>query len=699
VRELDAFFAPRAVAVVGAAREETKVGHAVFDYILAGGFPGPVYPVNPNADEVHGHHCYATVRDVPRPVDLAVVVVPAAAALGVLDDCAEAGCTAIIVLSAGFKEIGPQGAAAERELVASAHRLGLRILGPNCLGLVAPHSRLNASFARVVPGPGSIAFMSQSGALGTAMLDRLAGEGIGISAFVSLGNKADIDEVDLIRAWTEDGTASVVTAYLESVADGAAFVEAAIALTARKPFVVLKAGRSDAGARAVSSHTGSLAGSEAAYTAAFLKAGVIRAATVEELTDIAVGFSMQPLPRGDGVAILTNAGGPAIVATDACVSRGLSLASLDRRTIDALRSALPAAASPYNPVDVLGDADESRYAAAASVLLADPNVHTLLVVLTPQAPTRPVETAHALAAAASASGKTTLACFMGGESVSAGKAVLLESRIPALAFPEQAISVLAAMVHHAGRRRAPASVRTSIQGDVPLVRETIAHARAAGRTFITERSAARVAEAYGIPIPAGSTARDLVEGLRIADEIGYPVVVKIASPDILHKSDIGGIRTGVGDATALATAYDEVTSNARRLIPEAHVWGVTVQSQAPAGREVIVGVRRDPQFGPVLMAGLGGIYVEVLKDVAFRLCPVTEAEAREMLTEIRAYGLLRGTRGARPADIDAVIDVIVRVSALVVDFEDIVELDINPLIVQDGGGGALAVDVRIGIGG
>jgi acetyl coenzyme A synthetase (ADP forming)-like protein len=696
---LDRFFAPASVAVVGVGREPDGVGRSVFRNLIAAGFAGGLYPVNPHLDEVEGRICYRSVAVLPVTPDLGIIAVPAASVPAVVRDLAQLGTRSVVVISAGFKETGREGAALERELLAAATEGGVRLLGPNCLGLIATPAHLNASFSATMPLPGSTAFMSQSGALGTAVLDWSKGRRIGLSAFVSLGNRADVSENDLLDLWREDKGTRTVVAYLESVADGPAFVEAATRLTAVKPLVVLKSGGSDAGARAVSSHTGSLAGSDTAYDAAFRRAGVIRAHTVQDLFDFAEALSRQPLPAGPGLAILTNAGGPAIMATDACDFYGVTLAGLERTTVDALREALPPAAALFNPVDVLGDAPASRYAAALCALGDDPNVRSVLVVLTPQAPTQAVETAQAVVDFASRTALTTLACFMGASAVEEASVVLQTGGVPVYRFPERAIASLASMERVREDRARPRTPVPVIDADRETVRTRIESARGARRTFITEEGASAIARAYGLPTPAGGLARDLAAARQLAARIGYPVALKIASPDILHKSDIGGIRLGVVGEDELTAAYEQVIGAARDRMPDADVWGVTVQQMVPAGREIIVGIDRDPQFGPLLMFGLGGVYVEVLHDVVFRLCPVSPEEAREMISEIRAFGLLRGARGQAPADIEAIVDVLVRVSALAVDFPDITELDINPLIVMDRGGGAVAADVRIGIGG
>jgi acetyltransferase len=696
---LQEFFAPRSVAVVGVSREEGRVGHFVFDNLLAGGYTGPVYPVNPRADDIHGHRCFATLHAVPGAVDLVVIAVPAAAVPAVIDECGAIGATAAIVISAGFKETGPAGAALERDVLDRARDVGVRVLGPNSLGLIATHAGLNASFAPSMPQPGSIAFMSQSGALGTAVLDWAAGEDIGLSHFVSLGNKSDLSEVDLVRAWANDPNVQVVAAYLEAVSDGAAFVDAVSDLTRRKPFIALKAGGSDAGARAVSSHTGSLAGSDRAYTAAFRRAGALAVGSVQELFDLSVGFARQPLPGGPGVVILTNAGGPAILASDACERFDVPLASLEADSIAALRAVLPAAAALYNPVDVLGDADPTRYAAAAAILAEDPNVRSLILILTPQAMTDAMGTARAVAEVMRGTGITTLASFMGAAGVASAVDFLRSADIPTFDFPERAVATLAGMARFKSGLGSLRQEPLTLDVDRATVRAAIEHARAARRTFITEHSASAVASAYGIAVPAGGMARDLEEARALADDVGYPVVMKIASPDILHKSDLGGIRVGILNGEELDAAYDDMLTRVRRRLPEAVIWGVTIQRMVPPGREVIIGVNRDPSFGPLLMFGLGGIYVEILKDVTFRLCPVSVEDARQMITEIRAFGLLRGARGEHPADLEAVADAIVRISTLVTDFPEITELDVNPLIVADRGGGAIAADIRIGIGG
>ncbi|MBI5231777.1 MAG: acetate--CoA ligase family protein [Coriobacteriales bacterium] len=696
---LDGFFRPTSVAVVGVARDPGKVGHFVFRNILDAGFEGALYPVNPNATEILGHRAYPSLRDLPGPVDLVVVAVPAPAVAQVIDDAAAADIDSAIVLSAGFKETGPAGARLEREIVERARAGGVRVLGPNSLGLVSTPGALDAAFAGARPRHGSVAMLSQSGALGTALLDKAADGPPGLAYFVSLGNRSDLAEDELLEAWCDDDAVSVVGAYLESVSDGDAFVRAAGDLAQVKPLLVLKAGSSDAGARAVSSHTGSLAGSDVAYDAALHATGALRVRDIEELLDGLSAFAMQPIPAGRGVAILTNAGGLGVLATDAAERFGVELAGLDRCTVEALQASLPPAAAFYNPVDILGDADPERFGVAARALAADDEVASIIVMLTPQAMTQPLQTAR-LVAEAVANGPTTLACLAGGDSLEPARDALREAGIPVFESPERAVRALSLMERWAARPEKHLRDRGEVEGiDHERIAAIIEASRAQGREFVTDADAAAVAASCGIPVPGGGLAEDLEHAREIALLVGYPVVLKIVSPDILHKSDVGGVIAGIADEAELASAYQELRNRVQRRAQHAWVQGVYVQAMVPAGRELIVGTDRDPTFGPLLMVGLGGVLVEVLRDVTFRICPVTDAEAKEMFAELRGYPILKGVRGSGAADLDAAAHLVSRVSELACSTPDILEMDINPVIVGDVGEGALAVDIRIGIGG
>lgn len=694
---LEGFFSPRAVAVVGASREEGKVGHEILDNLISAGFSGPVYPVNPAAFEIDGLRCYASVAELPPPVDLAVIVVPAPLCSGVVAECGRAGIGSVIVVSAGFRESGREGGVLERELAETAARSGVRLLGPNCLGLVSTGSHLNASFSGSWPTPGRTAFLSQSGALGTAVLDASADGRLGISHFVSLGNRADVSEADLMDEWAADEGSRCVAAYLEGVADGAAFVASAGRLTRVKPLVVLKSGTSDAGARAASSHTGSLAGSDRAFAAALARCGAVRADTAEELFDLMAAFGTQPLPSAGGLAILTNAGGPGVLATDAADRTGLPLASLAPDTLSALRACLPGAAAVYNPVDVLGDAGPDRISDACTALVADSGVSSVMLVLTPQAMTDVEGACRAFADAVSGRA-TAVACLMGGARMEAGASVLRHAGIPDFSEPSRAVTVLAAMRAYSASLAEPPDSADMPSGDRGRAVATLASAGTAHH-FLAPDAVTDVLRAYGIPVAEGRVVGDLQSALAVAQGTGYPVALKVVSAELTHKTDLGGVVLDIGGPEQLHRDYDQLLARVRQLAPDARVQGVQVQRMVPAGREVVVGVTRDPQFGPLVMAGLGGIYVEVLKDVSFRLCPVTPREVRRMLAELRGFPLLRGVRGQPPADIDAVVDCVVRASVLAADLPEVVEMDLNPLIVADKGGGAIVADARIGIGG
>lgn len=693
--QLQAFFSPESVAVVGASRNVRGLGHTVLKNIIDFGYKGRIYPVNPNADSVLDLKCYPNLSSIPDKVDVVVVVVPAPVVVPTIKEAVEKGIKGAVIITAGFREVGPEGLAAEREIVRIAREGGMRILGPNILGVIDAQARFNATFAAAKPEEGAIAFVSQSGALLTAVLDWAVREQVGFSKIVSLGNKADISEIDLFRALEDDPETRVIVAYLEGVTNGDEFRKAAKELTKKKPLVVVKSGGTAAGSRAVSSHTGSLAGSDAAYDAAFKQTGILRAPTMQDLFDVSLAFAYQPLPKGKRLAIVTNAGGPGILATDACERKGLQLATFDPETIAKLREGLPSTANVYNPIDVIGDAAADRYELAIECAMADPNVDALLVLLTPQTMTEIEKTAEITVRAAQRGIKPVLASFMGGHAVEEGIRILKEGRVPNYAFPERAVEALVAMNRYRDWTEAPEEEPVAIKVDREAAAAVIKQAREAGRNSLGDLEARGVMEAYGLRLPGNKLATSPEEAVAFAREIGYPVVMKIVSPDILHKSDIGGVKVGLQNDAEVENAYHTIRGNALRYMPEAEIWGVSVQEMIKPGREVILGVTYDSQFGHLIMFGLGGIYVEVLKDVAFRLAPLTRREAEAMIREIRTFPLLAGVRGQQPADLDAVIDALLRVSQLVTDFPEIIELDVNPLVVNPVGGGATAVDARI----
>ena len=692
---LETLFSPRAIAVIGASRTEGKLGHAVVSNIVSSGFQGRIYPINPQPGEILGLPTYPSLSAIEGPVDLAVIVIPAKGVLQALEECGQKGVGSVIVISAGFRETGHAGLLAERQMTEIARKYNMRIVGPNVLGVIDTFSPYNASFAVGMPRQGKIAFMSQSGALCTSILDIALARDIGFSRFVSLGNKADLNEIDFLEAWADDPQSRVILAYLEGISDGARFIQVARELTKRKPVVAIKSGTTSAGSRAVSSHTGTLAGSERAYEAAFKQAGVVRAHSVGHLFDLAVAFARQPLPRNDQIAVITNAGGPGIMATDAIEKAGLRVASLTEETMNKLREALPPAASVLNPVDVLGDALSDRYKAALSLVSRDPNIGALMVILTPQFMTEIEETARAVGEVARNSEIPVLACFMGEANTQAGVKILTEHSVPNYIVPEQAVAALKAMVDQRHWQDTPLPQFERFDVDSERVARVFAKVRADGRLQIGDAEARDILEAYRIPIPASRLCASADEAVAFAEEIGYPVVMKIASPDILHKTDIGGVRLNVSSATEVRDSFDLMTFRALRHMPDATIWGCLVQQQVRGGKEIILGMNRDPQFGPLVMFGLGGIYVEVLKDVAFRVAPFSRDEANAMMREIRSFNLLRGVRGQPPSDIGACVDTLLKLSQLVTDFPEIVEMDINPLMVFEEGRGVMGIDMRL----
>jgi len=695
---LNSFFKPSSIAVIGASRDEDKLGFAVLENLIEGGYVdyGKVYPINPKADEILGHQAYASVLDVSDPIDLAVIVIPYQFVPEVLKECGEKDIPAVIVISAGFREAGMEGLERERELIAIAEEYGIRLIGPNCLGVIDTITPMNASFSAGTPPSGPMGFMSQSGALGTAILDWAQAGRLGLAKFVSLGNKADVSEIDLLQAWRDDPDTKVILMYSEGLPNGEEFIRVARDVTREKPVVAIKSGVTQSGSRAVSSHTGSLAGSEQAYQAAFRQAGVLRANSMEELFDIALAMGYQPLLEGDRIAIVTNAGGPGILATDALERSGMTLARFELETLQALEKHLPDAASAANPVDVLGDARADRYGFALEEVAKDPNVDGIMVVLTPQAMTQIDETAKTVGELAAEFDKPILTCFMGEAKVRSGIDVLTEYGVPNYNFPERAAHAFHAMSRYRHIRTRPESECVEFDVDKESVEELFSTVRAEERLSIGDAEAWTILEAYGLKTPVSKLASDPNEAVQFANEIGYPVVMKIASPDILHKTDVGGVKVGLEDAEEVRDAFELMTYRAERYLPDARLWGCQIQEMAPPGGvEVLVGMNRDPQFGPLVTFGLGGIYVEVLKDVTFRVAPFTVRDAKNMLREIRTHSLLDGVRGKPPVDKDAIVDTILRIGQLVTDFPAITELDINPLIVYPEGQGAIAIDMRL----
>ena len=692
---LEHFFSPKAVAVVGASREEGKVGHDLFKNLVKFGYKDNVYPINPHADYILGIKAYASLKEVPCKIDLAVIVVPSLYVIKVVDECIAKGIDSIIVISAGFKESGIDGAVREKELHQKIKQHSIRMLGPNCLGLIDTQSDLNASFAADMPAQGNIAFFSQSGALCTSILDWAVNECIGFSKFISMGNKTDIDEVDLIKVMNEDPHTKVVLGYLEGVKNGPAFIDTSQNLTKNKPMIVVKSGGTMAGAKASSSHTGALAGAENAFDAAFKQSGILRAKTIEELFDYARIFSHQNLPKGPNIALITNAGGPGIIAADAVERSRLKMASFCKNTIDFLRSSLPAMANVYDPIDILGDAKAARYKLVIEKVLEDPNVDAVLIILTPQAMTEIEKTAEVISEISNRTSKTMATSFMGGKRIERSLKIMCQRKVPNYPFPERAVSAIEAMYKYALWQKKPIPEINKINVQKERVLSIFEKIKQTGHHHMDEKDAKEAISIYGFRIPKSILATSEAEAVKVAEEIGYPVVLKISSPDILHKSDFGGVVIGVKNEAEVRRHFCDITQKAQRLMLDAEIKGVLVQQMIAGGKEIILGMSRDPQFGPLIMFGLGGIYVEVLKDVSFRIAPIGKEEAEEMIREIRSFPLLKGARGEKPVDTNAIVDNILMLSQMATDFPEIVEMDINPLIVFPEGNGTIALDARL----
>lgn len=691
---LEHFFQPRSIAVIGAAREEYKLGHGILKNILQYGFPGKVFPINPKADSILGLPAYPSVKAVEGSIELAVLVLPAELCPNAIEECGQKGIDSAVVISAGFKEVGREGVEREKELSRLARQYNVRVIGPNCMGVINTYHRLNATFAGNPPPKGDIAFFSQSGAICAAILDWAQTQHMGFSKFVSMGNNMDINEVDLLEAFGEDPESRVILGYIEGIKDGRAFMEVARRVTKKKPVVIIKSGSTEAGARAVGSHTGSLAGSEKAFRAAFKQSGILKVETLEDLFSIARALSAQEVPCGPRVAIFSNAGGPAILATDAVERSALRMASFSRETVEGLRACLPPIASFYNPVDITGGVGEEVYRMAMEKVLQDENVQAAIALNAPQAVLRAEEVARVVGELSRKfRKKTVIASFMGGPTMQRAVEVLAQHQVPNYPFPEKAVSVLETMYLQRQWMERPFEGLRVFLGDRRAVEEVFRRARQEGHLNLAEAEARRVIAAYGFSLPGSVLVTDRDSAVKAAREVGSPSVLKVASPDIFHKSDVGGVKLGLDSPEEVGRAFEEMMERVRKRMPEAHVLGAFVQEMVQGGKEVILGAVKDQQFGPLLMFGLGGIYVEVLRDVSFRVAPITPAEAWEMIKETRAYAVLKGARGEKPVDMEAVAEGLQRLSQLVVDFPEILELDINPLAVLPRG--TVAIDARI----
>ena len=711
MKKLDAIFSPQSVAVIGASTSPGKVGHDIFANILKGGYKGTLYPVNPNAKSILSVKAYPSLQEIPDPVDLAMIILPPKLALKATEEAIAKGVQGVVIVSAGFREVGGEGLEIENKIVSLCHEVDIPLVGPNCLGVInpLPATQLNASFSTRMPKAGNISFISQSGALCTAVLDFAADRDFGFSKFISIGNKADVDELELLQYFHQDPDTEVIMIYLEELRRGPEFIEAVKEITCGDirptPVLVIKSGRTAAGAEAAASHTGALAGTEAVYDAIFQQAGIIRVDSIHELFDFASAFAYKnetqmgklrrKVPSGNRVAIVTNAGGPGIVATDMTVSSGLKLAEFNEETIEALSSHLPSTANLHNPVDVIGDAAQDRYENALAAVIRDEGVDGALVILTPQSMTDVLGTAEAITRIARRSNKPILCCFMGIIDVSSGVKYLQEHGIPVFSFPENAAKAFGALYRYARWLNRQHLAQFKVTHDTEQAGSIIDKCIAEGRLQLGELDGLDLLKCYGFNVLPTRLATTESEAVQIANNMGLPVVMKIVSPQILHKSDAGGVEVGIDSEESVKIAFQDITQRAQNYNPDAEIKGVLVQKMATKGDETILGMNRYPVFGPLLMFGLGGIYVELFQDVVFRLAPIGRNEARRMIRNIKGFKIFKGFRGRPHSDIETIEKSLVQLSDLVIHHPEIKELDINPLLIHAKGEGATVADCRI----
>jgi acetyltransferase len=698
---LDVFFSPKTVAVVGASEKPGSVGRTILSNLVSSPFGGTVYPVNPKRSSVLGMKAYPSIAEIPEAVDLAVIVTPAPSVPAIVRECGENGVRGAIVISAGFKEIGPAGAEIERQLVQEAHATHIRVIGPNCLGVMAPLTGLNATFATTIARPGSVGFISQSGALCTAVLDWSLKELVGFSAFVSVGSMADVGWGDLIYHLGNDPKTRSIVIYMESIGNARSFLSAAREVALNKPIIVIKPGRTAGAAKAAASHTGSLTGSDEVLEAAFRRSGVLRVNSIADLFYMAEVLSRQPRPKGPRLTIVTNAGGPGVLACDALISGGGELAELSPETMEAYNAVLPATWSHNNPVDIIGDAPPERYAKALEIAAKDPNSDGMLVILTPQAMTDPTRTAEQLTPLAKLEGKPVIASWMGGVDVAAGEEILNRAGIPTFPFPDTAARAFNYMWQYSYNLRALYETpclpeeSASWSPDRPPVERIIHKVRNEKREILTESESKQILSAYGIPVAATIIATSAAAAVKAAAQIGYPVVLKVYSQTITHKTDVGGVQLNLGSVEAVERAFASIQASVAAKAGAQHFEGVTVQPMVKLrdAYELIVGSSLDPQFGPVLLFGAGGQLVEVFEDRALALPPLNTTLARRMMDRTKISKALKGVRGRRPVDLAALEVLLVRFSALVAEQRWIREIDINPLLASPDG--LIALDARV----
>lgn len=692
---LDAVFSPRSIAVVGASRRPGKIGYEILRNLIVNEYQGILYPVNPNARSIHGIRAYATVRDIPDPIDLAIITVPADLAVAAAEECGRKGVQSLVVITAGFREVGGAGIEREERLLTVCREYGMTMIGPNCMGVINTHPaiRMDATFAPTPPLSGGISLVTQSGALGIAILEHAKSLGIGFAKFCSLGNKAQVSLNDLLEMWRTDSDTKIVLAYIENFGNPGNFVRIARMTSKEKPVIAVKSGRSEAGSRAALSHTGSLGGSDLAAEAVFAQTGVLRAASIEELFDFAMAFSLQPLPRGNRIAVVSDAGGPAVMCVDELVAQSLRLAEFSPATESFMRTWAPAEASLRNPVDLTPQASLEDYRRALDAVLADDGVDAAIAIYVPPVRLDEVEVARAVWMTAKDRGKPVLANFLGRSGESPGFVELVGHGVPSYLFPESAARSLAAMYRYAQyRKRDEGEVRT-FRVDKAGAEAILRRARDEGRVLLREEEASALLEAYGIRTAKSRGVRRIKDLTMAAAEIGYPVVLKAVGPGLVHKSELQAVRIDLRSERELADAASQTERHLRER--GIAIEGFLLQEFVQGGMEVVLGMSRDKVYGPFLVFGLGGVYVEYLKDVAFGLPPLTDRDAMRMIESIRTYPMLRGVRGQAPRDVAALQDAILRLAALVVDFDVLQEMDLNPVLALEEGRGYKAVDARI----
>lgn len=699
MKNISSLFKPEAVAVIGASSKEGKVGNIVVKNLISCGYTGKIYPINPKEEMIEGLKNYHSVLEVPGDIDLVVVSIPAVAVLDAVKECVEKGVKNMIILTAGFKEIGGEGANLEKEIVRVAREGGMNILGPNVIGSIDTKSPINASFAQMMPHQGDIAFISQSGAMLVAILDWSVTAGIGFSKTISIGNKADISEIDLIEYLGDDPDTNVILCYLESITEGDHFLKVVSEVSKKKPIVILKSGSSSAGAKAASSHTGALAGSDLAYDLAFEQTGAIRAQSMTELFDLGLAFSKLPLPKGDRVAIITNAGGGGVVTADAVEKLGLKMAELSEQTIAELKECLPPESNPVNPIDVLGDAPPERYAVALDKVSKDGGVDAIIVMACPTASMQPIPvTEKVIETVRANSNIPVFTVNMGGVTFEKSKEMYMEANMPVYTFPETPVKVLKEMSKYTKYLKEVENQEVMNITDVnkQAVEEIFAKVRQDGRDALLGSETYQVARYYGISAAPLILAKTAEEAARAAEEMGFPVVLKIASDKILHKTDMGGVRPNVKSAEEAKQVFEEFMENAKKAYPDVVPNGIEIQKMMPKGQEMIIGMMRDSCFGPMIAFGMGGIYVNLIKDATFKLAKgLTRQGIQKQIESTKAYTLLKGYRGEEASDINSVVDTIARIAKLTLDFPEIEELDINPVFVYPDGISALDVKIKI----